>query len=116
MTGPAQEAQLQDVIGRVRRAVIFLVSAQSVLLALALAAVGVLGWKVLVDESRLAASCAFYADLGQAPVNALSSTLAVQIIADSRASFHGQNCPGMLPAPSRELLRLAAADHVIIRY
>jgi hypothetical protein len=116
MTGPAQDAQIEDLLRSSRRALNYLVSVESVLLALALAAVGVLGWKVLADESRLAASCSFYSDLGQAPVTAKSSTLAVKIISDSRASFRGQNCPGTLPAPSSELLRLAAADHVTIRY
>lgn len=46
------------------------------------------------------AACAFARDLGSAPLPASPrpSKLGVSIIADSRAWWHANNCPGDLPA------------------
>ncbi len=59
------------------------------------------------------ASCAFAADLGSAPLpsSPRPSRLGVSIIADSRAWWHRNDCPGTLPS-SPSLARWAAYYHL----
>ena len=78
------------------------------LLSLLILAVALLAFLLYSAESRLQASCSFYADLAPIPVTVspqthIPSELGVKIIADSRAAWEQEGCPGVLPPANPSL-------------
>ncbi len=63
-------------------------------------------------ETELRALCAEQLDVANAAPQPNSSKLGVRIIVDFRTAYVGLGCPGKLPPPSAELLKLAAKYHV----
>lgn len=118
MTEPQQpnpDVELLKVINRWHRTRWIAVGILAAILVVA-AALGLR--QLLVDQSRLAASCDFYRDLAAAPLPTPGgklpnpSELGVKIVLDARSSWHGQGCPGSLPPPSPALRHWVAFYHL----
>jgi hypothetical protein len=76
-----------------------------------------LSYALFRDEHRLSASCSFYKDIATANVIPPApphkpSQLGVQIVADSRLAYEGENCGADLPPPSPALVHWAQVYHV----
>lgn len=105
------DAGLQDFLKSAHRVRWSVIIAVMVLLSLA---VGALGYIALQEHRQLEASCAFYRDIGAAPVPLNPSKghelsqLGVAIVVHARYTFQGQGCPGELPSASPGLVKWAA--------
>lgn len=62
------------------------------------------------------AQCKFDADLGAAPIitqrGLKPSLLGVTIVSDTRIAWHGNDCPGHLPAAAPSFIRWAKRYHL----
>lgn len=87
-------------------------------LAVVLIAAAALGLRqLLIDQSRLVASCNWYRDIGTAPISVSPQThapseLGIRLIVDARVAWKGQGCPGALPPASPALRHWAAVFRV----
>jgi hypothetical protein len=108
--------QLQQVVRISRRTVFSVALATVILFAAGLTTAVVL---LVQANQRIASDCAFYRDLGTAPLTVhhpagKPTRLGVTIVADSRNAYYGHGCqPEPLP-PNPSLYRWAGYYHVAL--
>lgn len=102
------DRQLAELVRRSRRVLWATISVAGVLLV---GAIIYLAVSLVQADSRIAASCRFWADIGAAPIAAPArqdaSRLGVSVIADARQAWHGSGCAGVLPPPQPSFVRWA---------
>jgi hypothetical protein len=98
----------------------WVIFAMGVVVVAVVAVATVLVVRSLTEKSRvdsyLSGSCPFYYPVAVAPVGDTTSALGVNLVEGARNAFVKQACPGQLPPPSAELVKLGREFRIPIRY
>ncbi|MHB1954994.1 MAG: hypothetical protein ACYCOU_14755 [Sulfobacillus sp.] len=110
----------EDLRGLVSRAIWIqrLVVVSLCIVVLGMIAIGIRDY--IVQNERIAGSCAFFEDVGTVNVSTSglnkSSEIGVRLVIDARNAFIEQGCPGNLGPPPENLKQLARHYHLHLDY